>query len=284
MKASSSHQLKKPYDEPNLKERKSKMKIGVFDSGLGGLVVTRAFINAMPEYDYVYYGDTAHLPYGEKSPEQILHYTLEAIRYLIAQKCGLIIIACNTATSIALRYIQQQFIPANAPDVKVLGVVIPTVEEALLGSAAKVGVVATNATVNSKLYTAELHKIKSGLEVQEIAAPELVPAIEKNDFITAQEAVEKYAKQFSNLDSLILGCTHYPLLKQYFRQALPNVRVISQDELMGAKLKDYLQRHIEIDICLSRNSEYNILVSSLNAHYQNVAATMFPDIPVKEVM
>ena len=148
------------------------MKIGVFDSGLGGLVVTKAFINALPEYDYVYYGDTEHLPYGEKTSGQILSYTIEAIKFLISQNCGLIIIACNTATSIALRYLQQRFIPSFAPDVKVLGVVIPTVEEALLDNAQKVGVVATNATVRSHIYEQELHKIKPDLEVREIAAPE----------------------------------------------------------------------------------------------------------------
>ena len=123
------------------------MKIGVFDSGLGGLVITRSFINTLPEYDYVYYGDTKHLPYGEKTSGRILNYTLEAVKFLIAQDCALIIIACNTATSIALRYIQQRFIPVYAPSVKVLGVVIPTVEKALETHAAGVGVIATNATV-----------------------------------------------------------------------------------------------------------------------------------------
>lgn len=143
------------------------MKIGVFDSGLGGLVITKAFIEALPEYDYVYYGDTARLPYGEKTSGQILSYTIEAIKFLIAQNCGLIIIACNTATSIALRYLQQRFIPSFAPDIKVLGVVIPTVEEALLDNASKVGVLATNATVRSHIYREELHKLKPELDVCE---------------------------------------------------------------------------------------------------------------------
>lgn len=258
------------------------MKIGVFDSGLGGLVITKAFIRALPDYDYIYYGDTEHLPYGEKTPEQIMSYTLDAIKFLISQKCGLIIIACNTATSIALRYLQQKFIPAYAPDVKVLGVVIPTVEEALLDNAAKVGVIATPATVNSHIYTAELHKIRPELEIREIAAPELVPAIESNNFALAEAKAAEYAAGFVDVDSLILGCTHYPLLKECFRRALPKVRVISQDELMGAKLADYLRRHIEIDICLSRNRDYKFLVSNWNEHYQKVAATMFPDIPICE--
>ena len=258
------------------------MKIGVFDSGLGGLVVTKAFINALPEYDYVYYGDTEHLPYGEKTSGQILSYTIEAIKFLISQNCGLIIIACNTATSIALRYLQQRFIPSFAPDVKVLGVIIPTVEEALLDNAQKVGVVATNATVRSHIYEQELHKIKPDLEVREIAAPELVPFIEADNFAEAKKAALGYAKKFEDVDSLILGCTHYPLLKEYFREALPKVRIISQDELMGAKLANYLERHIEIDICLSRNRDYKFLVSNWNEHYQKVAAMLFPGIPVRE--
>ena len=258
------------------------MKIGVFDSGLGGLVITRAFINALPEYDYVYYGDTGHMPYGEKTSGQILSYTIDAIKFLIGENCGLIIIACNTATSIALRYLQQRFIPAYAPDVKVLGVVIPTVEEALQDNAAKVGVIATAATVRSHIYEQELHKIKPGLEVVETAAPELAPLIEADDFAAAEKLSKQYAAQFENVDSLILGCTHYPLLKDYFRGALPRVRIISQDELMGAKLADYLRRHLEIDICLSRCGNYRFLVSTWNRHYQKVAATLFPGIPIAE--
>jgi glutamate racemase len=260
------------------------MKIGVFDSGLGGLVITKAFVELMPEYDYVYYGDTAHLPYGEKDSAQILSYTIEAIKFLIAQNCGLIIIACNTATSIALRYLQQRFIPAFSPDTKVLGVVIPTVEEALLDNARNIGVLATQATVHSQIYATELHKIKPDLNVTEIAAPELVPAIENNNFGLAEQKLQEYLAQLPDIDSLILGCTHYPLLKKCARRTLPeNVHVVSQDELMGQKLQDYLKRHIEIDICLSRNHQLEVLVSHLNEHYRQVAATLFPDITVTEV-
>ncbi len=260
------------------------MKIGVFDSGLGGLVITKAFIKSMPDYDYVYYGDTQNLPYGEKSNAQILAYTIDAMKFLISQKCALIIIACNTATSVALRYLQQQFMPQYAPDTKVLGVIIPTVEEALSTTTSKIGVVATAITVGSHIYRAELNKINPELGIQEVAAPELVPSIENNDFISAEKYCEKYAGEFQDIDSLILGCTHYPLVKNYFRKFLPkNVRIISQDELMGEKLKNYLQRHIEIDITLSRNADYKFLVSSLNPHYQKVASALFPDIPVQEV-
>lgn len=260
------------------------MKIGVFDSGLGGLVITKAFIELMPEYDYVYYGDTAHLPYGEKDSARILSYTVEAIKFLNAQNCGLIIIACNTATSIALRYLQQQFIPHFSPDTKVLGVVIPTVEEALLDNAQRIGVLATQATVRSQIYATELHNRKPNLNVFEIAAPELVPAIEDNNFVLAEQKLKEYLAQLPDIDSLILGCTHYPLLKECARRTLPqSVHVVSQDELMGKKLQNYLQRHLEIDICLSRNKSLRVLVSHLNEHYRQVANRLFPTIPITEV-
>ena len=155
-------------------------------------------------------------------------------------------------------------------------------EEALLDNAQKVGVVATNATVRSHIYEQELNKIKHDLEVREIAAPELVPFIETDNFAEAKKSAIEYAKKFEDVDSLILGCTHYPLLKEYFREALPKVRIISQDELMGAKLANYLERHIEIDICLSRNRDYKFLFSNWNEHYQKVAAMLFPGIPVGE--
>lgn len=260
------------------------MKIGVFDSGLGGLVITKAFTEALPEYDYVYYGDTENLPYGEKTSEQVLAYTINAIKFLIKQNCGLIIIACNTATSVALRYLQQKFIPSYAPDVKVLGVVIPTVETALEDNGKRIGVLATNATVNSHIYQQELLKINPDLEIFETASPELVPAIENNDFDTAQKFAKKYALQFDNIDSLILGCTHYPLLKTCLRQYCgEKVKIVSQDELMGKKLKDYLNRHIEIDICLSRNKELKILVSQNDKKYCEVANSLFPDTIIEKV-
>ena len=254
------------------------MKIGVFDSGLGGLVITKSFIKTMPEYDYFYYGDSAHLPYGDKTSGQILNYTLEAMRYMIAQDCRLIIIACNTATSVCLRYIQQRFIPQFAPQVKVLGVVIPTVEVALQNQSRKIGVVATQATIRSHIYRTELLKINPDLQILEIAAPELVPAIESNDFAAAESYAAEYAENFQDYDSLILGCTHYPLMKNAFRKVLPQVNIVSQDELMSEKLRDYLRRHPEIDSVLARNGKHEFSVSELNEHSQQVALKLFPDV------
>jgi glutamate racemase len=260
------------------------MKIGIFDSGLGGLVITKSFKELMPEYDYIYYGDTRNLPYGDKDSAQILHYTIDAVKFLISQKCGLIIIACNTATAIALRYIQQKFIPSYAPDIKVLGVVIPTIEEALQNNTRHVGILATEATVNSHIYKEELQKINPNIEITEIAAPKLVPAIECDNFGEAEKEVMNYFNQFNNIDSLILGCTHYPLLKTILRQNVSEkIKVVSQDEIMGEKLKDYLRRHLDIDICLSRNSELKVWVSSVNNHYSKVAKRLFPNVVIEGV-
>ncbi|MBR1648154.1 MAG: glutamate racemase [Alphaproteobacteria bacterium] len=254
------------------------MKIGVFDSGLGGLVITKAFISELKEYDYLYYGDSAHLPYGDKTSGQILKYTLQSLRYMIAQDCKLIIMACNTATAVTLRYVQQRFIPAFAPQVKVLGVVIPTVEVAAQDGAKKIGVVATSATIRSHIYQTELLKINPALQIKEIAAPELVPLIEKNKFSYAAEFVKEYCRTFADCDSLILGCTHYPLLKTYFRSFLPDVKIVSQDELMSQKLRDYLFRHPEIEKFLGKNYQRIFKVSSLNLHSRKVASRLFPEI------
>lgn len=258
------------------------MKIGVFDSGLGGLVITRAFVEKMPEYDYFYFGDSKHLPYGEKTSGHILAYTLDAMRYMIKNDCKIIIIACNTATSIALRYIQQRFLPTEAPDIKVLGVVIPTVEVAIEDRAQKVGVVATTATVRSHIYQTELHKLNPNLQVTEVAAPKLVPAIEGNDFFKAKTACKELSENFKDCDSLILGCTHYPLVKAFFREELPKVKVVSQDELMAEKLKNYLYRHPEIEKYLSKNKNYKFEVSKLNRHAQIVAAQLFAEAKIEE--
>lgn len=254
------------------------MKIGVFDSGLGGLVITRSFIRELPQYDYFYYGDSAHLPYGDKTSGQILAYTLESLKYMIAQDCRLIIIACNTATSVCLRYIQQRFIPEYAPGVKVLGVVIPTVEIALADGAEKIGVVSTAATMRSHIYQTELHKINPELAVTEIAMPELVPAIENNDFFAASAIVRRAAMSLTDCDSLILGCTHYPLVKDFFAAELPQTKIVSQDELMGVKLRDYLRRHPEIAAELGTSGQRQFVVSRLNRHAERVAELLLPDI------
>lgn len=258
------------------------MKIGVFDSGLGGLVITSSFLQKLGEYDFVYLGDTKNLPYGDKSSKQVLEYTINAMKFLIKKNCKIIIIACNTASCVSLRYLQQIFIPQNYPDIKILGVTVPTVEEAISSSSKKIGVVATNSTINSHIYKIEIEKIAPNITVFEKATKELVPAIENNDLVKADELVSQYAKDFTNVDSLILGCTHYPIVKENFKKHLPNVKIISQDDFMGEKLKYYLNRHKEIECLLEKNSKRDYFVTSYNQEYETVAKKIIGDIKIKK--
>ena len=238
------------------------MKIGVFDSGLGGLVIAKSLIKALPQYDYVYFGDTKHLPYGEKTAGHILKYTLQAMRFLIKQDCRLIIIACNSATAVTLRYLQKRFCPKYAPDVKILGVIIPTVEEALKDNTKNIGIVATPTTVRSDIYKVELQKINPDLNV----------------FSLAEKEVARYAEKLKHLPVLILGCTHYPIIKNLFQKYLPQTKIIAQTELMGEKLADYLKRHDEIETQLTRNQTRRFFVSKKTDGYLNVARLIDADI------
>lgn len=257
------------------------MKIGVFDSGLGGLIIAKSLMQALPEYDYVYYGDTKNLPYGEKTTGQILKYTLNAIRFLIQKNCSLIIIACNSATAVTLRYLQQRFCPKYAPNVKILGVVIPTVEEALQQKASQIAVVATPTTIRSDIYQVELKKINPHLEVFSLATPNLVPAIESGNFDLAEKEVIKYAEKLKHLPVLILGCTHYPIIKDLFQKYLPDTQIIAQTELMGKKLDDYLKRHPEIESRLLRNKTRQFFVTQKTQGYLSVAHLIDADIDLK---
>ncbi|MDR1693947.1 MAG: glutamate racemase [Lactobacillaceae bacterium] len=260
------------------------MKIGVFDSGLGGLIITKSFLRELGDYDYLYFGDTKNLPYGDKISSEVLMLSIRAVEFLIKNNCKIIIFACNTASSIALRYVQQIYIPQYYPNIKVLGVIVPTVEEAIASSKKKIGVTATNSTINSHIYNIEIKKINPDIKVQELATPKLVPAIENDDFILADSLVQDYVKSFSNIDSIILGCTHYPLLKECFRKYLPEkVQVISQDEFMGEKLKKYLHNHPEIETKLTKNAEREFLVSQKNKYYEAVAGKIISGIKIKEV-
>ncbi len=247
------------------------MKIGVMDSGLGGLIITKAFIQQMPQYDYVYFGDTKNLPYGDKDPKDVLQYTIDAVEFLIKKKCRLIIIACNTASSIALRFLQQKYMPEHHPKVKVLGVIVPTVEEAIVSSKTSIGVAATNSTVNSHIYRIEIEKINPEIKVQELATPKLVPLIEAADFAAADREIAQYLKFFKKIDCLILGCTHYPIVAEAFARHLPaGVQVISQYDFMGDKLADYLNRHPEIESMLDKNGRHEFYVSKLTEQTKNM--------------
>ena len=239
------------------------MKIGIFDSGLGGLIITRAISKMMPEYDYVYLGDTKRVPYGNKSHEAVFECSKEAIDYLFRKEnCALVIIACNTASARALRQIQKEYIPNNFKDQKVLGVLIPAAEVAAIYK--RVGVLATLGTVASDAWAIEIQKINDKVKVFQNPAPMLVPLTEEGENTLAQPFLLKYLKPFmkKNLDALVLGCTHYPILKKEIRKIMgEKVKVISQDEIIPAKLKEYLTRHTAISEKLSKNKNMKVLVT-----------------------
>jgi glutamate racemase len=262
-----------------------KMKIGVFDSGLGGLFVMRALAQKLPRYDYVYLGDTARVPYGNRSPQVVHQFLEEAVDFLFKRGCGLVIVACNTASAEALRKIQQDYLPKHYPSRRVLGVIIPTVEEALAGksrgaanapSIRRLGVLATQGTVRSGTYAREAQKLAPHIKVFQSAAPLLVPLIENGGTKWAEPIVREYLAPLrrAKAQKIILGCTHYPALKDMIRK-LSGAPVVSQDELIQRKLADYLARHPEIDSRLGKTGKRELLVTDITPGYERLARKWF---------
>ena len=255
------------------------MKIGIFDSGLGGLFVTRALTKKLPQYDYVYLGDTQRVPYGNRSSEAIYQFLREAVKYLFSHDCELIIVACNTASAEALRRVQQQYLPKHYPKHRVLGIIIPTAEVALeKGKAKRIGVLATQGTVRSRAYVRELKKIAPHINIFQQAAPLLVPIIESNSTKFADPILRSYLKPLlkKNIDTLILGCTHYPILKSRVKKMCgPRIKVISQDEIISKKLFDYLRRHPAIEKKLTKKRRRSFLVTDLTDATKTLAKKWF---------
>jgi len=228
--------------------------IGVFDSGLGGLTVLKHFLSDLPNYNYIYLGDNARLPYGEKSPETIYQYTKEAMDFLFSAGCNLVVIACNTASAQALRRLQQEYLPVHYQNRRILGVIRPVVEAIVkqpkLGI---VGVIGTKATINSHAYEIEIKKLKPNLQVIEQATPLLVPLIEE-DWAKKPETkmiLKKYLHPLKTkqIRALILGCTHYPFLYQMVKKIMGRrITVPQPGEIIAASLKDYLSRHPELNL------------------------------------
>ncbi len=234
--------------------------IAVFDSGYGGLTVLDKLRKTLPEYDFLYFGDNARTPYGSRSFEIVYEYTLQAVKKLFSMNCHLVILACNTASAKALRSIQQRDLPIIAADRRVLGVIRPSVEVVPgYTSTKKVGVLGTVGTVQSLSYPMELKKQSNELEVFQEACPMWVPLVENGEgdsdgadyFI--KKNVDQLMVQNKDIDTIILGCTHYPLLIHKIKKYLPqSVHVISQGDIVAASLHDYLKRHPEIDEKCSR--------------------------------
>lgn len=228
--------------------------IGVFDSGLGGLTIFKYFLADLPEYDFIYLGDNARAPYGSRSQETIYRYTREAVDFLFAKNCKLIIIACNTASAQALRRIQQEYLPEKYPDRKVLGVIRPLVEEAVKEiNIEKIGVIGTRATIESKVYTKEFKKLNPKIKIFEQSAPLLVPLIEEG-WVKSPETrkiLKKYLLPLKTkkVRALILACTHYPFLMEEFKKIMPkNCKISDPGKIVSSSLADYLKKHKELGI------------------------------------
>lgn len=268
-------------------DKKNGTKIGVFDSGLGGLYIARAIRSALPQYDYVYLGDTLNVPYGGRSFEAIYNLSKAAIRYLFAeQNCELVIIGCNTASVMALRKLQREFLPKNYPDKRILGVIVPTLEAATELGSTQIGLIATEYTVRSKIYDEEIVKITPKAHIYGQPTPLLVPLIENNGEKYIDVILKDYLSTLidEGLDSLILGCTHYISIKDRIRELTKHrVRVLSQDEIIPPKLKNYLYRHPEIEERLTCNGTFYCYATDVNPSYiHNVEKLMGKDMSISK--
>ena len=234
--------------------------IGVFDSGYGGLTILQKIREYLPQYDYIYLGDNARTPYGTRSFEVVYEFTLQAVKQLFAMGCHLVILACNTASAKALRSIQINDLPHLDPARRVLGVIRPTVESiGQLTESRHVGVLATSGTIKSESYPLEIHKLYPDIHVSGEPCPMWVPLVESNE--AANEGADYFVRKYINkllaadgqIDTVILGCTHYPLLLPKIRQYMPaGIRIVAQGDLVAASLKNYLQRHPEMDARCTR--------------------------------
>jgi glutamate racemase len=257
--------------------------IGVFDSGYGGLTVLKEIVSRLPQYDYIYLGDNARTPYGNRSFETVYHYTLQCVKWLFQQDCSLVILACNTASAKALRTIQQRDLPKISPDKRVLGVIRPTTE--IIGKFSKtasVGILATNGTVASNSYPIEISKFFPKLKVYQEACPMWVPLVENNEYQNAgadffiKKNLQNLFEKEKNIDVVLLACTHYSLMKDKIEKYLPaNVRLISQGEIVANSLIDYLNRHSEIEKLCSKNGSIIFYTTDTAEDFNNHATTFF---------
>jgi glutamate racemase len=252
-------------------------KIGVFDSGLGGLFIADSIRKRLPAYDYLYLGDTLHLPYGRRSDAALYDLSEKAMRYLFAQGCDLVVMACNTASAAALRKLQQVFLAKEFPDNRILGVVVPTLEVAIEHGAHRIGLLATQRTVHSNIYEIELKKINPFVQLVSVPSPLLVPLIEDSGEKYLDIVLEDYLRPMkeAKVQSLILGCTHYVALKERVQKLMEDeVDLISQDDIIPAKLEDYLKRHPEMEMRLSKGGTFEIHATDTNENFQRNAAEL----------
>ena len=264
--------------------------IGIFDSGYGGLTILEKIRAELPEYDYIYLGDNARTPYGTRSFNVVYKYTLECVTKLFEMGCHLVILACNTASAKALRTIQQQDLPLLDPERRVLGVIRPTVEA--IGSKTKskhIGLLATTGTVQSDSYPLEINKLYKEIIVTSEACPLWVPIIENNEHNSdgadyfVRKNLENLLKSDPEIDTLMLGCTHYPLMLDKIKKYTPSgITIISQGELVAASLSDYLKRHPEMDVKCTKNSSIRYFTTESVDKFSSSASIFLNEAIVAE--
>lgn len=265
--------------------------IGIFDSGYGGLTILDGIRQRMPEYDYIYLGDNARAPYGTRSFDVVYEFTLQAVKKLFEMGCPLVILGCNTASAKALRSIQQKYLPTAAPDRRVLGVIRPTAEiVGELSHTKHIGVLATEGTIKSQSYNLEIGKLYPDCTVVGQACPMWVPLVENNEFdkpgadYFVKDSLLKLIDQDSLIDTIILGCTHFPLLLPKIEQQLAQIstlnpqlstiKLIPQGQYIASSLEDYLHRHPEMDARLTRGGTCQYLTTESATKFRE-SATLF---------
>ena len=262
--------------------------IGVFDSGYGGLTILKEILKWLPQYDYIYLGDNARAPYGPRSFETVYDYTLQSVKWLFEQGCPLVILACNTASAKALRTIQQKDLPAIDKEKKVLGVIRPTTE--IIGKithTGHVGILATSGTVISNSYPIEIEKFYPSVKVFQEACPMWVPLVENNEHLSAgadffvQKNIRQLMAQSPEIDTILLACTHYPLLMDKIRQfSPPGITIISQGELVAKSLQHYLEVHPGIGEKCTRKGNISFFTTDSTDDFDAHANSFFGK-PVK---
>ncbi len=266
--------------------------IGVFDSGYGGLTILRQIRQLLPQYDYLYLGDNARAPYGSHSYDVIYEYTLQAVEYLFAQGCPLVILACNTASAKALRTIQERDLQRLDPTKRVLGVIRPTVEAiGPLTQTRHVGLLGTAGTVNSGSYTMEIHKLWPDIQLTGQACPMWVPLVENYEFDSpgadyfVKKRIDAILRIDPQIDTLILGCTHYPLLmNKIVKYTPPGVRIVPQGEYVAQSLQDYLGRHADMEARLTKQGSCHYLTTeSADKFRQSAALFMHQMVDVEHI-
>jgi len=261
----------------------SQSPIGVFDSGYGGLTVLKEIIKKLPRYDYIYLGDNARAPYGNRSFETVYRYTLECVKWFFSQGCELVILACNTASAKALRSIQQNDLPKIDKGKRVLGVIRPTTEViGGLSESKHIGILGTTGTIQSNSYVIEIEKFYPDVKVYQQACPMWVPLVENSEYdnhgtdFFVKKSIQQLLQQDAAIDTILLACTHYPLLLNKIKEYSPaDMKILTQGEIVAASLADYLHRHPEIEAKCSQKETREFYTTDSTADFNNHATIFF---------